>query len=1480
MYPILRLLVMLLLAVPAGALSAQDCRFTGDPTCPPDQPPTVGISFGPANGNLVTVDIYASDDYGLLPGTFRLWVNGVAETWHLAAGNGGTTGSARNEVFMVSGTNTFTARICDDRSTDPALEQCTTTTQTYQYTPPPPAPQRAAPVISLAPHNEGFRDLTQGSVNLTYSTPEYVSLDQGRGVTLLYASGQASPRGFVQVDATVNTQEAPARLSIQVINPWGSAAGPETFYEGGTGEHRLAAQWDASGYATGALVHTVRVRAWWSDGTFHESTSPVRVIIVDERRSRFGAGWTLPGIQRLYVQSDGVLLTEGDGTAVFFASGVNGLGTPAGDFTRLAYSTATGTYTRTYPDGATAVFSGSGYLQWTEDRFGNRTTILWTPNAEGIPVPYRITDPAGHATELGYHTAAGSHYGKLNSIRDPGGRLTYLGYWDGWDNLTHIQDPTGAGGLQVVYDGAGHRALRWTPRGSGEWAAEYDAHGTLGVLRAPQVNTDAGAVRPATQSVSLPAAVLAAAGKGAYATPASRRVPAQVRTSFTGPDGLTTRVAVDRFGAPTSIEEPNGDVFGTERDAHGRPLREQGPRGGSAQYSYSDDRYNPHPTVIRNLNTGSVTEVSYDYLFHQPEFVIQNGMTRERRFYSGARMALDSVRADTSVTRFRHDARGRMTWMQDPERHETTIVYAPGGWQNTTSVTRTGGVGPGTTTFTYDGYGRVEGVTDPATRTGTTTYDLLNRVTSSTVQGVTTSHGYDDVNRVYTVTDAKGQVYTTRVNAAGWTESETDPRGLTEAVAYDGVGRPVRLTNRRGGVVTLAYDSLGRMRSRTADAKTTTWAYGPTGNAWVAVSNEESTDTIFPEVWGRPTRAVTVRGSQRYALDFTYRWDIGAREGLTASGPWGTRETGYSYDNAARLSGIWSGISRSALTYTREGLLSSVLLPTGGGQASNQLKQAFTYTPGHRTQQVTFNKAPAQAAFGRTYGYDALERIKTGVRPASGTQGTETRTVTYDPQGRLSGYEDVHRWVQLVRTRDPNCTTRLDTCYYMEEVQYTQSLRSAAYTYDAVGNRTDRGAVLETGNRLAQFDGFQYFYDNDGNLIRKYKPAAGIDWYYGWNALGELVLAQGTDNAGGTWRTITYGYDGLGRRVRRTVDGVTTRYLYDGEDLVMEMDGAGAAVREYTYYPGTDRPYSMRRSSDGAVFYYVLDQPGHVVGLVDASNQVVNQYRYDPWGNLLSSSEAVAQPLRFGARELDAETGLYYLRARYYDPFTGRFISEDPIGLAGGINPYTYVGSDPVNGRDPTGLQGSCDDPATTRTYELCPLVVTAAAGHSGEAALRSLFDDIQDGYMNSAEGALDFWADEWNNCSGIAECGVSGMMGLLAALGAQPGNTSSVLLLPVGGGLQKVGVNFAWKRAGHIFRAAAGHVNPRTVASQRRYAAVFERVANNMANLRPNYPLPPGAANGGIQAFTQTFRNGQVWVYVRGNEIVNAGINRVGMFR
>jgi RHS repeat-associated protein len=304
------------------------------------------------------------------------------------------------------------------------------------------------------------------------------------------------------------------------------------------------------------------------------------------------------------------------------------------------------------------------------------------------------------------------------------------------------------------------------------------------------------------------------------------------------------------------------------------------------------------------------------------------------------------------------------------------------------------------------------------------------------------------------------------------------------------------------------------------------------------------------------------------------------------------------------------------------------------------------------------------------------------------------RTHTFDALGRLTAYADTLTQQTIEWQCDPPQDPDGEPECGFRPVQWTpQALAAQSYSYDASGNRTDLGAAVPaTSNRVSDFAGYKLLYDADGNLTRRYLIAdtLAFNQRLTWNSLGELVAVTTTRDSVST--SASYGYDAAGMRIRKTVDGVTTRFVHRGDHLLMEVDAAGEVVRHYDYLPGADNPYVVLVRVPGsgyAAYFYRSEAPGHVVGLVNTSG-LVGEYRYDPWGKPTYASEPIYQPFRFAGREYDEESGLYYNRARYYDPELGRFVSEDPIGLTGGMNPYTYAANDPVNLRDPTGL---CPDP-------------------------------------------------------------------------------------------------------------------------------------------------------------------------------------------
>ena len=221
------------------------------------------------------------------------------------------------------------------------------------------------------------------------------------------------------------------------------------------------------------------------------------------------------------------------------------------------------------------------------------------------------------------------------------------------------------------------------------------------------------------------------------------------------------------------------------------------------------------------------------------------------------------------------------------------------------------------------------------------------------------------------------------------------------------------------------------------------------------------------------------------------------------------------------------------------------------------------------------------------------------------------------------------------------------------------------------------------GNRLLMQGDRHYDYDAYGNLVRENRGTGQkLVTEYRYDCQHRLI---GVSLPGGS--TATYKYDAFGRRIEKSVDGHTTEFLWQGERLIAES--AENRYRSYIYEPGTFRPLAMLDGEGplkAAPFYYQLDHLGTPQELTDYSGEIMWSAKYRAYGNLaaLDISE-IDNPLRFQGQYFDVETGLHYNRHRYYNPSTGRFLTPDPIKLAGGLNSYQYV-PNPTGWVDPLGL--------------------------------------------------------------------------------------------------------------------------------------------------------------------------------------------------
>jgi RHS repeat-associated protein len=249
------------------------------------------------------------------------------------------------------------------------------------------------------------------------------------------------------------------------------------------------------------------------------------------------------------------------------------------------------------------------------------------------------------------------------------------------------------------------------------------------------------------------------------------------------------------------------------------------------------------------------------------------------------------------------------------------------------------------------------------------------------------------------------------------------------------------------------------------------------------------------------------------------------------------------------------------------------------------------------------------------------------------------------------------------------------------------------FQYDTLDNRKDLGGSYGAANRIRSFDSCTYITDSiagsfpdslaDGNVVRRSCGSDTVRFHWTANSRLRALKVVGGDS-------VEFAYNGTGQLIRRKVNGTARYFIWNGSHLLAELHADGSKVAEYSYYPaGLDRLHAVIVGSNK--YYAHTDPIGNVIALTDSAEAVARTYTYTWWGASTGGSDDAnlsgADRARFkGALWLGPQVDLYYMRNRWYEPKSGRFLSEDPVGLMGGQNLYTYAANDPLNNSDPTGL--------------------------------------------------------------------------------------------------------------------------------------------------------------------------------------------------
>ncbi len=791
-------------------------------------------------------------------------------------------------------------------------------------------------------------------------------------------------------------------------------------------------------------------------------------------------------------------------------------------------------------------------------------------------------------------------------------------------------------------------------------------------------------------------------------------------TKQTDPDGKIVTFAYDQNNNVVSRTDASGTTLYVY-DSENRLQKSTLPNNNVTEFAYNTSS---SLNSVKNA-LGSLTSYGYD--------TYQNLTSQQDALNRTTQHAYDQLDRQTQATtplgnisKWEYDANGNLTKRIDANNQSTTYTYdtlnrltkttypdaktAVYTYDDRNNLIKMVDL-VGTTTYTYDTFDRLTKVVNPYSRSISYAYDSLDNLTKITYpDSRTASYTYDSANRLASVTDWNNSQTIYYYNKNGSLMNKTQPNGVVSNYSYDGANRLSNLEHIKSGttLAKFAYerDGIGNITKVSEEGSFITQTTPTPTSTPTTIPTPTPTSAATPTPTKTPTPTPTT--------------------GATAT-PTPTATTSTPTPTPTPASGLpdliitnvtlsptnpTSGVSFSAqVTIKNQGTSSSpakyvgtayyydlTSTPTTSTTYNGGLYSYFTLAAG-QSKTITLSSLKLSGTGNHNLRlYVDVFNVITESDETNNAYGPINITIaqSQSPLRNLAKFFVLPELNKLftiptVNAADNPMITSFsyDALGRITGAAYPQN-QAYSYTYDKVDNRLSQAANSTTTN---------YSYNNDNQLTQEGTNA------YSYNPNGDITgktLNSGTQNftydfedrltsfkaTNGT--ITTYRYDGLGNRLQKTVGSTTTRFVNDISgnltNVLAETNSYNTINNWYVYGVGLVSQGSYGSSNR---VYPLEDGLGNIRFLTNSGGINVKSYNYDPFGNITNSNGTGNTNYRFNTQQNDPESGMYYLRARYYDPATGRFISRDPIKgtltNSQSQNPYAYAVNNPVNLSDPSG---------------------------------------------------------------------------------------------------------------------------------------------------------------------------------------------------